>query len=245
MKSLLRHFKVKGKEVIVPTNTFISTPNSVIFAGGKPVFADMCADTLCIDPEDVKRKLSTKTAGLIVVHIAGLICPQINELKQFCEENNLFLMEDAAHAHGATLNGQKAGTFGDAGCFSFYPTKVMTSCEGGMIITNDATLDQDARCLRTVGQNQQKQAVMLGHNWRLNEVAAIIGKNQLENLEKFLNKRNELARYYENALIHIDGLTLFEAPKNGRHSYYKYPVKLADGIDREKLSNRPKGKIWY
>lgn len=248
----LRHFNVNGKEVIVPTNTFISTPNSVIFAGGRPIFADMCADTLCIDPEDVKRKLSPKTAGLIVVHIAGLVCPQINELKMFCEENNLFLLEDAAHAHGAMLNEQKAGSFGDVGCFSFYPTKVMTSCEGGMIITDDLELAQKARCMRTYGQNQQKQAVMLGHNWRLNEVAAIIGKNQLGNLEKFISKRNELARCYENALKDIGGLTLFQTPKNARHSYYKYPVKLADGINREKLSNELKesygietGHVYY
>ncbi len=238
----LRNFNLNGKEVIVPTNTFISTPNSVIFAGGRPVFAEMCADTLCIDPEDVKRKLSPKTAGLIIVHIAGLICPQINELKQFCQENNLFLLEDAAHAHGAMLNDQKAGSFGNAGCFSFYPTKVMTSCEGGMIITDDDELAKKARILRTCGQNQQKQAVMLGHNWRLNEVAAIIGKNQLENLEKFIIKRNELARFYENALRNIDGLTLFETPKNMRHSYYKYPVKLADGISREKLGRELKEK---
>ena len=86
----LRHFKLQGREVIVPTNTFVSTPNSVIFAGGKPVFADMNADTLGIDVEDVKRKVTSKTAGVIVVHIAGLVCPQINELKEFCEDKGSF-----------------------------------------------------------------------------------------------------------------------------------------------------------
>ncbi|MCL5948895.1 MAG: aminotransferase class I/II-fold pyridoxal phosphate-dependent enzyme, partial [Candidatus Bathyarchaeota archaeon] len=126
----LRCLQLQGREVIVPTNTFVSTPNSVLFAGGKPVFADMNDDSLGIDVEDVKRKVTSKTTGVIVVHIAGLICPQINELKQFCDEKDLFLLEDCAHAHGAMVNGQKAGTFGDAGCFSFYPTKVMTSCEG-------------------------------------------------------------------------------------------------------------------
>jgi perosamine synthetase len=187
----LRYFNIKNKEVIVPTNTFVSTPNSVIFAGGKPIFADMRSDTLCIDPDEVKKKLSAKTAGLIVVHIAGLVCPQMNELQQFCKENNLFLLEDAAHAHGAMLDGQMAGTFGDAGCFSFYPTKVMTSCEGGMVITNNSNLAEEARCRRTCGQNQQKQMVVLGHNWRLSEVGAIIGRYQLENLERFISKRNE------------------------------------------------------
>ena len=238
----LRHFRLRGREVIVPTNTFVSTPNSVLFAGGKPVFADMNEDSLGIDVDDVKRKASSKTAGVIVVHIAGLVCPQINELKQFCDEKNLFLLEDCAHAHGAMMNGQKAGTFGDAGCFSFYPTKVMTSCEGGMIITNNERLDEEARCLRTCGQNVDRQAVMLGHNWQLNEMAAIVGKHQLEHLEEFLAKRNEVAKWYEKALANVDGITLFRVPSNFRHSYYKYPLKLADDIDRLKLASLLKTK---
>ena len=238
----LRHFKLKGSEVIVPTNTFISTPNAVIFAGGKPVFADMNAETLGIDVEDVKRKVTAKTAGVIVVHIAGLVCPQINLLRDFCQKKGLFLLEDCAHAHGATIHGEKAGTFGDAGCFSFYPTKVMTSCEGGMIITNNQVLAEEARCLRTCGQNSERQAVMLGHNWRMNEVTAVIGKHQLENLELFLGKRNQVARWYEKALADIDGITLFKVPANFRHSYYKYPVKLADGIDRLELAGVLKQK---
>lgn len=247
----LRHFGVKDKEVIVPTNTFISTPNSVIFAGGKPVLADMREDTLCIDPEDVKRKLTQKTAGVIVVHIAGLICPQIMELKQFCEENGLFLLEDASHAHGAMIDGKKSGTLGDAGCFSLYPTKVMTSCEGGMIISNNRGLIEAARCMRNCGQTPQKEVVMLGHNWRLSEVAAIVGNSQLDKLEYFIAKRNEIARFYERVLAGIDCVSFFPVPSNIRHSYYKYPLKLADDIDRDKLAQMMKekgvetGSVYY
>ena len=232
----LRYYKLQGKEVIVPTNTFVSTPNSVIFAGGKPVFADMNPDTLGIDVDDVKRKVTEKTAGVIVVHIAGLLCPQINELKEFCEQKGLFLIEDSAHAHGAMLDGQKAGTFGDAGCFSFYPTKVMTSGEGGMIITNNEALADEARVLRTCGQNAHRDVVMLGHNWRLNELNAIVGINQLEHLEEFLAKRNQVAGWYEETLSGIKGIELFKVASNSRHSYYKYPLKLADGIDRSKIA---------
>ena len=238
----LRYFKLAGREVIVPTNTFVSTPNAVLFAGGKPVFAEMKADTLCLDVEDVKKKISSKTAGVIVVHIAGLICPQMSELKDLCKEKGLFLMEDAAHAHGALLDGKMAGTIGDVGCFSFYPTKVMTTCEGGMIITNNDELAQQARCLRTVGQNAQRQAIMLGHNWRLNELAAVVGKHQLEYLERFVIKRNEVAAWYNEALSDVEGISLFKTPSNIRHSYYKFPVKLADGINREKLSGLLKEK---
>ncbi len=231
----LRHFGLKGREVIVPTNTFISTPNAVILAGGNPVFADMNENSLGIDIEDAKRKVTSKTVGVIVVHIAGLVCPQINELKQFCEEKGLFLLEDSAHAHGAIIDERKAGTFGDAGCFSFYPTKVMTSCEGGMIITNNQQLAGEARCLRACGQNVERQAVMLGHNWRLSEIAAVVGLHQLEYLEEFIAKRNQVAKWYEKALASVDGVSLFKVPSNFRHSYYKYPVKLDDGIDRLKI----------
>ena len=128
----LRYFEVKDKEVIVPTNTFVATPNSVVLAGAKPVFADMREDTLCIDPDDVRRKISSKTAAIIVVHIAGLICPQIDEFSEICKDNNLFLIEDCAHAHGAKIENRQAGTLGDVGCFSFAPTKNMTTGEGGI-----------------------------------------------------------------------------------------------------------------
>jgi dTDP-4-amino-4,6-dideoxygalactose transaminase len=232
----LRYFKVKDREVIVPTNTFIATPNSVIFAGGKPVFADIRQDTLCIDPDDVKIKISPRTAGIIVVHIAGLVCPQIKELTELCEDHGLFLLEDCAHAHGAMINGKMAGALSDAGCFSFYPTKVMTTGEGGMITTDNSSLAEAAQCMRNHGQNSQRLMVMLGHNWRMNEIAAILGKRQLENLESFIHKRNEIAEIYKNALGGIKEISLFETAANIRHSYYKYPIRLADDIDREKLA---------
>jgi len=248
----LRYFKVKGREVVVPTNTFVATPNSVIFAGGKPVFADMREDTLCIDPEDVKRKISSRTAGVIVVHIAGLICPQIKELAELCEDRSLFLLEDCAHAHGAMIDGKMAGTLSNAGCFSFYPTKVMTTGEGGMITTDDSGLAEAARCMRNHGQSSEKLMVMLGHNWRMSEIAAIVGKYQLKNLESFVRRRNEIARNYDKALGKMAEVSLFKTPANIRHSYYKYPVRLDDSVDGEKLArilkeeyNVETGNVYY
>ena len=232
----LRYFGLKGREVIVPTNTFVATPNTVLFAGGKPVFADIRKDSLCIDPEDVKRKVSKKTAGIIVVHVAGLVCPQMEELVEMCKEKGLFLLEDAAHAHGALFDGKKAGALADAGAFSFYPTKVMTSGEGGMITTDDSKLAETALMMRTHGQNARREMVMLGHNWRMSEMAAVVGKHQLESLEKFVVKRNEIARLYEKCLRDVDGVELFRVPANIRHSYYKYPIKLNDEVDRDKLA---------
>ncbi len=232
----LQHYNLKGQEVIVPTNTFVATPNAVIFAGGKPVFADMNQETLGINVDDVRRKITSKTAGVIVVHIAGLVCTQINELKELCEEKGLFLVEDCAHAHGATLDGQKAGTFGDVGCFSFYPTKVMTSCEGGMVISNNQELTEQARIVRTCGQNVDRQMVMLGSNWRLNEVSAVIGRAQLANLEEFLKKRNEVAKQYQTLLTDFGNMAPLYVPPNMRCSYYKYPVFLSEGLNRVKLA---------
>jgi dTDP-4-amino-4,6-dideoxygalactose transaminase len=248
----LRYYKLKGREVIVPTNTFVATPNSVIFAGGKPVFADIREDTLCIDPADVEKKISSKTAGIIVVHIAGLVCPQIRELHDLCESHDLFLLEDAAHAHGATFDGKKAGSLGDAGCFSFYPTKVMTTGEGGMIATDDKELTEAALCMRTHGQDSNRKMVMLGHNWRMGEIAAIMGRHQLSSLEAFVRKRNEIAKQYEQLLADIKEIALFKTPPNIRHSYYKYPLKVKGDVNVEKLASTLKneygvetGNIYY
>ena len=175
----LRYFGVEGGEVIVPTNTFVATANAVIFAGGKPIFADMDSENLCMDFEDVKKKINEKTKGIIIVHMAGLIPPYMHELKDLCEEKNIFLIEDAAHAHGSKIDGLAAGSIGDVGCFSFFPTKPMTTGEGGMITTNDENLIDFAKQLRHHGQ---KNGLMteLGYNWRMSSVNAIIGIHQLK-----------------------------------------------------------------
>jgi len=235
LEIVLRHYGLKGREVIVPTNTFVATPNTVLFAGGKPVFADIREDTLCIDPEDVKRKISSKTAGVVVVHIAGLVCPQMRELRELCEDHGLFLIEDAAHAHGATFDGKKAGSLADAGCFSFYSTKVMTTGEGGMITTDDKRIADVSVCLRSHGQDSRRMMVMLGHNWRMAEIAAILGRHQLGRIEEFVAKRNQLARRYEARLANVEGLSLFKTPANIRHSFYKFPTRVDDRYDVEKL----------
>jgi dTDP-4-amino-4,6-dideoxygalactose transaminase len=238
----LRHYGVKDKEVIVPTNTFVATPNSVIFAGGKPVFADIRTDTLCIDPEDAERRITDKTAGIIVVHIAGLPCPQMPQLRKLCQDRGLFLLEDAAHAHGAMIDGKKTGTLADAAAFSFYPTKVMTSGEGGMIVTDNEKLAQEARLMRNHGQNSSRLMVMFGHNWCLSEAGAVIGIHQLRNLDLFLQRRSEIAQEYSLLLSSIAGITLFRKPPNIKHSYYKYPVLLDENLDRAKVAVDLKNK---
>lgn len=232
----LRFFNVKDKEVIVPTNTFIASPNAVIFAGGKPILADIRRETLCIDPDDISRKITPRTCGIIVVHIAGLVCPEIYQIKKICEDHNLFLIEDASHAHGATIDGKKAGGIGDVGCFSLYPTKVMTTCEGGIIVTNNSDLARDAKRMRNHGRDEKTGlSVMLGYNWLMDEIRAAIGVHQLEQLDQFIEKRNEIAREYNAGLRRIKRVKSFFTPTNIRHSYYKYPVLLDERIDTTRL----------
>jgi len=138
-------------EVIVPTNTFIASPNSVIFAGGKPVLADINRKTLSLDFDDAKKRITDRTVGIMVVHLHGLVCPQIEKFSALCKERGLFLIEDVAQAAGAAFGNKKAGNLGDVGCFSFYPTKVITTAEGGMITTNNEGLAEKMRVLRHDG----------------------------------------------------------------------------------------------
>jgi dTDP-4-amino-4,6-dideoxygalactose transaminase len=252
LEILLRLYNAAGKEVIVPTNTFVATPTAVLLTGGKLVFADIREDTLCIDLDDVKKKVTPKTSGVIVVHIAGLICPQINELRKFCHDNDLFLIEDAAHAHGAKIDGQMAGSLCDGGAFSFYPTKVMTTGQGGIITINDSQMAKAAYTIRDHGLDSERKMVMFGDNWCMSEITAIVGKYQLAKLEDFVCKRNEIAKYYQGSLKEINDVSTFNVPINIRHSYYKYPIRLSDSINRDKVAQIMKadfcidtGSIYY
>ncbi|MEJ5328355.1 MAG: DegT/DnrJ/EryC1/StrS family aminotransferase [Candidatus Bathyarchaeia archaeon] len=237
LEIMLRYFNVEGKDVIVPTNTFVATPNSVLLSGGRPVFADISEDTLCINLENIRRCLTSKTVGVIAVHIAGLICPDIKEIRSFCQDNNLFLIEDAAHAHGAMIDGEMAGNLADGAAFSFYPTKVITTGQGGMITTNDSDLARFARSMQDHGLDSDRRMRSLGNNWCMSEITAIIGKYQLSMLEEFVRLRNEIARVYETLLSKSSELSLFKTPANIRHSYYKYLVRLAENINRDKLAS--------
>ncbi len=248
----LKYFDVKGRDVILPTNTFVATAVAVLNAGGKPILVDIDQDTLALDIEEAKQKVNSNTAGIIIVHIAGLITPKIGELKEFCKKNNLFLIEDAAHAHGAALNGKKAGSFGDAGCFSFYPTKVLTTATGGMIATDDERLVKFAQSSRHHGQGKSLEDIQnLGNDWVMNEVGAVLGIYQLKRLEKNLKKREEIADIYIKNLENLEGISLFTLPEKSRHSYYKFPV-LLDKPVRKKLAEYFKendieygGSIYY
>ncbi len=241
----LRTMKLKPEdEVLVPTNTFSATAAAVILAGAKPKLTDINAKTLCIDIENVKKNITRKTRGVMVVHIGGLICPEIEEIKELCENEKLFLIEDAAHAQGSIINKKPAGSFGDAGCFSFYPTKVMTTGEGGMITTNNDEIAEKAKILRDQGKENFNSNIIieLGYNWRLPEISAAIGITQLKRLPEIIEKRNKIARYYDKELEKIRRITSLKTPSSIRNNYYKYIAFLDSGINREKLKDNLKDK---
>ena len=238
-----RALDVKGHSVIVPTNTFFATPASVIHAGGQVIFADV-TENLCIDPESVRENIREDTKGVIVVHIGGIVAPQIKEVKEICEDHDLFLIEDAAHAQGSTLDGKKAGSFGDAAAFSFYPTKVMTSGEGGMITTDDKKIYERALVFRDQGKAGFYGNVHteMGYNWRMSEIHAAIGLSQFARLEEFISDRRRVAKIYDKELRGINGVTPITIPSNVKSNYYKYVALLEDGSDRVNVKKQLKEK---
>ncbi|MEM3386078.1 MAG: DegT/DnrJ/EryC1/StrS family aminotransferase [Nitrososphaerales archaeon] len=241
----LRCLKLQeGDEVLIPTNTFTATAAAVIFAGGRPVFTDINPKTLCLDAENVQNKITSKTKGIIAVHIGGLVCPDIKKIREICEDHKLFLIEDAAHAHGSTIDGEPAGSLGDVGAFSFYPTKVITTAEGGIITTDDDDINTRARVLRDQGKENFGSNIIieLGYNWRMNEINAAIGIIQLRRLNEIIDKRNAIARVYDREFSKLKALTPIFTPLNLRNNYYKYVLVAEDGYDRDVLKEKLKEK---
>jgi dTDP-4-amino-4,6-dideoxygalactose transaminase len=235
----LKAMNVAGGEVIVPTNTFVASASSVILAGGKPVFCDIRRETLCFDPAAVERALSPRTVAVMPVHMFGLVPPDIEWLRRFCADRRLLLIEDASHAHGATWSGLKAGSLGNAGCFSFFATKVVTTGEGGVITTSDSALNDAVLRLRNHGKSLSDAVFEIpSNNYRLAEIPAILGIHQMGMLDAIVARRRAIAARYRDALAGLPGLQLLpEFPACG-HSYWRFPAYLAPGIDRVAFQNR-------
>jgi perosamine synthetase len=236
-ETALRYFGVKGGEVVVCTNSFVSVPNSVVSTGGKVVFADIREDTLSMDTKSLRQNITVDTRGVIVTHISGFPNPDLKEIMDICREHRLFLVEDATHAIGGTVNGQKTGSFGDAAVFAFTPTKVLTTGEGGMMVTNNVELSEFAKRFSFYGSGVGKtNFVDLGRHMVLPEISAILGIYQLKRLEEFLARRNAIAERYNQVLDEIDGLHTIKVPSGYRCSYYKYPLTLDSKIDKTKFT---------
>ena len=241
----LRCFDVENKTVIVPASTFMSTIFAPVHAGGKIKFVDVTKEDLSINPDKLNDAITKDTKVLILVHIGGTISFHLKEIQKICKDNNILLLEDCAHAHGAKIDGKKAGSLGDAGAFSFYPTKIMTSGEGGAITTDTPLIDKWARVWRDEGKEDTRLNIhpVFGSNWRLTEFHAVVALSQLKKIKWILSERRKIAHWYDSKLKNLSGISLLKIPDNIQSSYYKYIVFLDEDIERNCVKKELKDKF--
>lgn len=217
-----------GDEVIVPSFTFAATANSVALTGATPVFVDIDPRTFNIDPKAMEAAITPKTKAIQPVHLYGQTAA-MKEIMDIARRHNLLVVEDAAQAHMASLDGTPAGAFGDAGVFSFYPTKNMTSGEGGMITTaNDETARQ-SRLLRNQGMEKRYENEIVGFNTRMTDIHAAIGRVQLRKLSKWTEQRRANAKFFDE---NLKGVVVPYVAPGAFHVYHQYTIRVV-GHDRD------------
>jgi dTDP-4-amino-4,6-dideoxygalactose transaminase len=210
-----------GDEIIVPSFSFAASANAVRLVGAEPVFVDIEPGSFCVDPAAVAAAVTPRTVAIMPVHLYGHPAA-MDRIMQIAEQHGLAVVEDAAQAHGATLNGQPVGAFGTAGCFSFYPTKNMHSLEGGMITTADPELARTLRLLRNQGMEQRYANELVGANMRMTDVAAAIGRVQLRQLPEWTEQRRMNAKFLDS---NITGMVTPPVADSAKHVYHQYTVR--------------------
>jgi dTDP-4-amino-4,6-dideoxygalactose transaminase len=239
----LQYYGVQGGEVLVPSGSFVTDVSAVLFAGAEPVLVDMNPENLSFDLKDLARKISDKTKAIIWVHLTGVISPEYRQILDIASAAGLPVIEDAAQAHGSTAEGAVAGSIGDVGCFSFYPTKVMTCGSGGLLTTRDAELKRYAEEMRLFGKDADTGDVKnLGNDWFLDEIRACIAYHQYLELPGMVERRRSLAATYELNLLNQPGIRLLADTEGFEPSYYQYAVFLDDRIDSQRLRNQLREK---
>jgi perosamine synthetase len=232
-----------GDEVLVPVETFIATAMSVHLAGALPVFTEISTDTLVMDFDDAWSRVTERTRGAIVVHFGGVIAPGFPNFVNQMQASGRFVIEDAAHAHGAILNGERAGSMADAGCFSFYPTKIMTTGEGGMLVTSREDVAHTARSLQNRGvdlDRPEEVYTLPGRNNRFTEIAAAMGLSQLRSLPDFLETRRAIAATYDQLLNDSELFHPITSGSGSVPSYWRYTVTSDLSVDRHKVQEAMK-----
>lgn len=228
-------------EVLVPTNTFVATANSVLYTGAKPVFVDSDPDTFNMSTTDLAQKITPNTKAIIAVHLAGNPC-DMDRIQEIAEDEELPVIEDCAHAHGSQFRGRNCGTFGLAGAFSFYATKVVTSAEGGIVTTDDEKLAQRIKRVRTHGRSGAGavETTELGYNYRLSDIHAVIALSQMKHLSDFKAERQRIAQGYDRLLSKTNWIRPQMVKPGNSCPYYVYLVKLADEapLGRDELAQR-------
>lgn len=234
----------EGDEVIVPALTFIATANAARYTGAKPVFVDSHPDYWCIDPEKIERAIGPNTKAIVPVHLYGHPC-DMDVIMDIAETHDLFVIEDAAEAHGAEYKGRKVGSFGDISCFSFYGNKIITTGEGGMCLTNDEELAAMIRILRDHGNapNKRYWYDTIGYNYRMTNMQGAIGLAQIEKLDESIGKKRQLATWYSEELKDLKErgvITLHPEMPWAKCVYWLYSILIEDsfGMNRDELAEK-------
>ncbi|MFX1298341.1 MAG: DegT/DnrJ/EryC1/StrS family aminotransferase, partial [Promethearchaeota archaeon] len=214
-----------GEEVIIPSFTFVATASMVLHVGAKPIFVDIDPEIYTLDPKAVKIAITQKTKAIIPVHLYGHPV-DMDPLKEIADESNLIIIEDSCQAHGALYKGQQVGAIGDLACFSFYPSKNMTTGEGGMLTTNNDELAVTIRMIINHGEKEAYQTVRLGHNFRMPELAAAIGTIQIDKLPRFLEKRRNNALKLTNLIKDNPNIQLPTVKNWATHSWYLFTIRI-------------------
>lgn len=236
----------EGDEIIVPSFTFISTANCVLFVKAKPIFADINKGNLGLDPEDVIKKITPKTKAIMPIHYGGNVCA-IEKLKEIAKKNNIILIEDAAESLGATINSKMVGSFSDHAILSFCQNKIVTTGEGGAILTDSKEVYQKLKLLRSHGRcgdnayfesNYNPDYITLGFNWRMSNIAASLGIAQMAKIEKIIKLRRKAADYYNKNLKKIKGVSLIQQEKNIKEVYQMYTIIIDGGLAKREALKR-------
>jgi perosamine synthetase len=224
-----------GDEVIVPTLTYISSVNAITYTGAKAVFVDSLPDTWQMDPADIEKKVTPATKAIMVVHLYGHPC-DMDAISATCKKHNLFMIEDCAEAIGTLYKGKHVGTFGDIAAFSFFGNKMITTGEGGMVVTNDQTIYD--RSVHYKGQGLSKHRVywhdVVGYNYRMTNICAAIGLAQLEQVGTFAARKQEIAQVYQQQLTDLP-ITFHNARGDVKHSYWMCSILVDDASRRDEL----------
>ncbi len=253
LHAVLLAYDVKGMEVIVPSFTFISTANSAVLAGAKPVFAEVEDETFGLDYTDVKKRITKKTKAVIIVHYAGCPARDTEKIKQLCKEKRILFLEDAAESMGAKIKGRNVGTFGDSAMLSFCQNKIIATGEGGAIVTDDEAIYKKLKIIRSHGRivaegenyfstTRDNDYVELGYNYRMNTMTAALGISQIEKIEKLMSLRKKVAKLLNKGLEKIKEIKPHFPPKEFEHVYQMYTITLPGKSVRDKLQEHLKQK---
>jgi len=237
-----------GDEIIVPPFTFIATASSILHNNAIPIFADIDEKTYTLDPKSVEEVISDKTKAIIPVHLAG-ISADLDALQEIATENQLYLIEDAAQSIGTKYKSKMVGALGDIGCFSFYPSKNITTGEGGMITTNDDNIAEKCKLIRHHGESAWYVYNRLGYNYRMTEIQGAIGSVQLRKLDEYIKVRNQNAEYLTKGIKDLEGIDPPYVPEYCEPAFNYWIGRIHPkiiGLDKPDFINKfPRSKVLY